>query len=640
MKKTLLVLVMAMTATVGCVDMSSFVPTSNNALVLDAQQVWVSKETKAPVIGTTFPTSGTMSISSYSSATSSTFFTDIPFSYNSTDGGWKANSSKYWPQTGTLDFLAYSCTGLTPTSVTWNSTNASSGITSFVTGDNRTAQADLMFGAASGCAYSPSSLPTLNFKHAMTLVTFTGLCPDVAYNGTTGITIESITLATAYYGGTCSVTRSGSTVNSISWSATANSYNGASVPGISSVGLPMTATPVGNGILLPPQSAVNFTINYKVWSGGVATSKSYTYTNSGTWEMAKRHVYAIEITLGNDVVVKAGVEDWADTAKNWFYADGNVVKNVGNEFTLASGQPVFWREGTTGAYQQLTYYSGTYGSSVTYSATNYFVTVTKSGSTYTVSYVSKNRTEYEYQLVLTAPTYWIEPEGNVQMTAVLQRRQRNWYNGYANSWSAWSDAGTVFPQTWSNGGTAYATVTSGGLVSGHNNLGDNLDKNVTISATWTSYLGGNEVSLNASAGITVSAAPRQPVNLIGVIERKHNDHSVYWSDYSKLLDVECESSSAWFDGIQFSFSAVYNDGSTSTRVAVSYTGSWYDEANHKVNDGANGSALISNSYNVWTLRPSSGWYYKHNSGVQYPFSFTDCGVTLTAYVRHWIWISD
>lgn len=365
-----------------------------------------------------------------------------------------------------------------------------------------------MFGAASGCAYSPSSLPTLNFKHAMSLVTFTGLCPDSAYNGTTGITIESITLATAYYGGTCSVTRSGSTVNSISWSATANSYNGASVPGISSVGLPTTATPVGNGILLPPQSAVNFTINYKVWSGGVATSKSYTYTNSGTWEMAKRHVYAIEITLGNDVVVKAGVEDWADTAKNWFYADGNVVKNVGNEFTLASGQPVFWREGTTGAYQQLTYYSGTYGSSVTYSATNYFVTVTKSGDTYTVSYVSKNRTEYDYQIALSAPHSYIEPTGTMQYTAILQKRQRTWTNGSASGWSSWQNESTISRATWTSN-SEYATVNSSGVVTGNNDNGSGTTKNVTISVSWTSYLGGSAQELTASTALSVLGGPIQ-----------------------------------------------------------------------------------------------------------------------------------
>ena len=504
MKKAILALVTMTILASSCMEMSSSIPTSKNELVVAARPVWMSQETKAPVIGTTFPTTIPFTLTSYSSTLSSTFFTDIPFSYSSTDNGWKATAGKYWPHSGTLDFLAYSAPGLSPT-VTHTSPNATSGITSFVTGDNRTVQADIMFGAAAGCAYSETVLPTLNFKHALTLVTFTALCPNASYDGTSGITVESITLANAKYGGTCAVTRSGSNISNISWSTTSNAYNGASVPGISSQGLTTTAVPVGDGIMLPPQSAVNFTVNYKVWSGGTGTDRSYTYTCSGSWEMGMRHVYRLEISA-NEVIVKAEVEDWADTTKDWFYADGNVVRNAGVDFTLASGQPVFWREGTTGAYEQLTYYSGSYGTSVTYESTDYFVTVTKSGSAWLVTYVSKDRVEYEYRL-------YIEKSGDKVLYGLpfyvytyLQRRERTWTSGVASAWSEWANQGKMEHLTWDISGSIYPTISETGEVDLVNMPPTEHD--ATFSTSWTSYLGGREVTLSGSVVVTIAETVR------------------------------------------------------------------------------------------------------------------------------------
>ena len=396
---------------VSCVDeFSSGVKLSSNALVFDASQMRVmdSLGTKAgPVSGTTFPTDLSMCLTSYSSTTGSTFFNDIPFTYNSEAGGWKATNGKYWPQTGTLDFIAYSCPGLSP-AVTYASPNATTGITSFVTGDNRTVQADLMFGGAENCSYSPSSKPTFSFKHALSLVTFTAACPDMAYDSSTntGVTIESITLATANYGGTCAVSRSGNTISGISWTSLANNYNGNPVPGISSQGLTTAQVPVGAGVLLPPQNAVNFTINYTVHSGpGVNSSKSYTYSNSGTWTMANRYVYAIEISIGNEVVVSAQVTDWASPAMNWFYAEGKRIVHQGTDFTLASGQPVYWRNSSSDGYEKLTYVSGSYGSSVKYEASTHYVTVTRGSDYYSISLERKFST-FAGIMIAPAPLYY------------------------------------------------------------------------------------------------------------------------------------------------------------------------------------------------------------------------------------------
>lgn len=363
---------------------------SEHPMVLGAGSVSVSVDTKAPVLGTTFPMTNGMVVSAYSSASSDNLFIWEDFSYSSEDGGWKADSDTYyWPTSGTLDFLAYSAPGLTPT-VNTASADRTAGFDEFTTGDNRTVQADIMFGAAAGCEYSDSSLPMLNFKHAQALVAFTGVCPDGTYNGTSGITIEGITLATAKFGGRCVVTRSGSDV-SISWPVINNDYNGAAVPGVTTTGLSVSEAAIGSGIMLPPQSAVNFTVSYKVWSGGSATSRTYTYTNSGSWVMGMKHLYRIEITSAGDVSVLESVEDWADVTRTWFYGDAATITQCGSAFTLANGQPVFWRRFDTENYTRLTYLSGTWGSSVKFSCgSDYFVTVTKNGNgTFSLSYEAR-----------------------------------------------------------------------------------------------------------------------------------------------------------------------------------------------------------------------------------------------------------
>ena len=279
MKKTIFILMTALLAASCMEECPQQALPSSDALVLSAQQVAVTSGTKAPVTGTTFPTSLGMVLAAYSSASSSTYFSGIPFSYSSGDGGWKASTAKYWPQSGTVDFFAYSCPGLSPT-VTYQS-NASAGVSSFVTGSNASAQADLMFGAASGCTYSSNSKPQLNFKHAMALVSFTVRCPDMNYSSGNGVTIESITMGNAYWGGTCSASRSGSNVNSISWSSLSNQQNGVALQGTSSQGLTTTAAAYGNGFLLPPQTAVNFTINQNI----ILTTSSYFHAAQTTLQI-------------------------------------------------------------------------------------------------------------------------------------------------------------------------------------------------------------------------------------------------------------------------------------------------------------------------------------------------------------------
>ena len=282
--------------------------------------------TKAPIAGTTFPTARTIYLTAHYNAPAAAYtgeyFRDIPF--NRQDGTWKGGTAavpnpKYWPQNGTLDFLAYSVADnlKAASTVTYGGTTVAAGLT-FTMGDNRSIQDDILF-AGRNAVYTPTAPVQMTFRHAQAQVAFTGLC-SVPYNATTntGITVTRITLAQAYYAGKCAVTRSGDAV-SFAWSDLA-SRNTRNVPGITAVNLTATAQALGSaGVLLPQQSAVAFTIYYTLHNGFKADGTTpldndlfYTYTPAaGTWACGNRYVYDISFTL-NEITVSPSVTDWVE----------------------------------------------------------------------------------------------------------------------------------------------------------------------------------------------------------------------------------------------------------------------------------------------------------------------------------------
>jgi len=324
MRKFILVLMMTM-AVAGCVEMNTVVPVSDSPVIM---QPVMQIGTKAPVTGLTFPD---QSFVVSASVDGSTFFEGITFSKSG--DVWKASPTKYWPQTGTTAFLAYSCPGLS-VSTSWNS-NAASGYTLASVGnantipDNRTTQADIMY-AGAGNQTQHSGGVAMGFKHAQALLKFTGQA-YTSYNSgaNTGVTIESITMSALKYQGKLGVTLSGSTVTA-SW--TMQNTTGAATAASGSWGLPETGTVnIGDGYMVLPQSAVAFTINYTMHKGGSNTSKSYTFTPEGNWEMANSYTYAIFIDQDAvDVKATVTVDYWnTQTAILYGVVNGHQYVDLG-----------------------------------------------------------------------------------------------------------------------------------------------------------------------------------------------------------------------------------------------------------------------------------------------------------------------
>lgn len=370
-----------------------------------------SLATRSAVSGTVFPDGYDMFVSAYSNNDetfapedeSSNFFTGIQFTKG--ESSWHAVSPKYWPLTGTLDFLAVASSGyntaangIAPACV-WNSDNVAKEVVMTVP-DNSSAFDDILFGGVNGQTYMASGNPIV-FRHAESAVVFTA-SSNVAYNAETnvGVTIDSISVNGAKYSGTLTVTNPAAGMAEakdsvvVAWSdlGTQKAYvkarvwdaanTGTSVSESVLTGLNLTATsaslaskPFGEGyVILPEQDAVPFTVTYTIHNGkdasgaAVNNQMQYKYTpEAGSkWEQGKKHVYDIFINL-SEVTVKPSVIDWDidnsgtiklanktpltfasnDTEKGT--VDGDNIVAVGDSATLKATpkegfQCLFWKD--------------------------------------------------------------------------------------------------------------------------------------------------------------------------------------------------------------------------------------------------------------------------------------------------------
>lgn len=310
--KTKNLLILALVMLMGCAcskEQTDSLPGKPQLIRLNTG-IGISCVTKSAIIDGVFPTSRDMFVSAYHPASSQVHFPQTKFTYSS--GSWVADKS--WPLSGTLDFLAYSPGALSLSSVVWGTPNTTSSV-QFTMPDNSSTQEDILV----GCAVSQAAKNDvqIDFKHPQAFLSFTGKASQ-AYNATTnrGITINSITLKSAKYSGTVLSTRSEGNL-SFFWSSLGNA-RALAVPGLSGTNLGTAASVLGNGILLPEQSEVGFTINYTLHNGkdaagnSVNTTLNYDYSPSsaGTWEAGKKYTYGIDITL-NGIKVSPTVSFWA-----------------------------------------------------------------------------------------------------------------------------------------------------------------------------------------------------------------------------------------------------------------------------------------------------------------------------------------
>lgn len=291
-------------------------PDKLNVILLNPQSA-VSLDTKAAISGTEFPSTRKIMLSAYHNALSEgesgVYFKDELCSYN--NGQWSA--ARYWPSSGTLDFLAYSADDFGHVeNVSWNLSSLLSSVTMNVK-DNSVNQDDIMVGFSKGKL--KVDVP-LTFYHAQALLSFTASCSDMPYDAAAnkGVTINSITVNNAKCSGTLTSKRDDTQDAQkivFSWSNLGGEKNLNALS--QTVNLSASSSSVGSQLLVPAQPQTTITINYTIHQGRDSESRavdnvlSYTTTLEGvsTWDAGYRYNYAISIGL-TGIKLTVSVVDW------------------------------------------------------------------------------------------------------------------------------------------------------------------------------------------------------------------------------------------------------------------------------------------------------------------------------------------
>ena len=341
-------LAVAATAMLAACNKTEIVPTG------EAQEisfVAVNKvATKAPVDGTTFLTGDNMDVAAYlaagDGATRGNFFKQTPFIYNSTTGTW--TGQRYWPLSdATINFLAVTNTGGGEAGNVENTFDAetyASKVVSVLTGNDEASQTDLMFAAGQGTHTQGAAYPSVGmvFKHALSWVNFRVKTGNGITNADPQIVINSITLNNAAVNGTLTVTNDNYAATSntcvttsltTDWSSLTYSgmklINTGIVTDNTTGALQLTdefAVFGGNGILVVPSDQTSFTINYTITQpdpDGTTNTFNYTYNLAGNkWEMAKKYVYYITMTL-SEIQIAPEVASWGEPECTYPSLDGH-----------------------------------------------------------------------------------------------------------------------------------------------------------------------------------------------------------------------------------------------------------------------------------------------------------------------------
>lgn len=232
---------------------------------------------------------------------------------------YHANPQLYWPiGNAVMDFIAYALPQAkhgTPLA-TYNNeaTNVASKIT-FANWDTYANQVDLLYAVKNDATtVTNAGAQTVNFefKHAQALLVF-----QAQTNLANVITINSITMPGLKVNGDFVIDNSKNVLDAY-WDnlaavATKDVVAPGADPTADNLGEALasaTYVQIGSSLLLPEQPRINFTINYTI---GANTMEYTVNLPRGYWEMGKKYIYQLDITL-NEIIATQVVSDYLDPA--------------------------------------------------------------------------------------------------------------------------------------------------------------------------------------------------------------------------------------------------------------------------------------------------------------------------------------
>jgi len=260
--------------------------------------------TKAPIPTGDLPTGGNMVVYALKSADNSAYahaFGPIEFEYN--DTYWGGVTPQYWPVSGYMKFMAYY-----PAGIGTANGNVSSGVT--ITGINiESTQTDILYTGLTSdytCASASASNVALQFKHALSLIEVTAAVAD---NNMTNVRVTNVAIEKPVMQGTLNFNSSGvPTWENPSPMATNYPMDN----DISSTDLNTTPQTLGTGALVVPGDQTKLHVTYSVAELGTVTKEC---DIEGTWEMGKKYIYNIVVTL-KEIKITATVDDWDGDVNN------------------------------------------------------------------------------------------------------------------------------------------------------------------------------------------------------------------------------------------------------------------------------------------------------------------------------------
>ena len=260
--------------------------------------------TKAPIAGAELPTTSSMVVyASKSDATDGTYtpyFSGAEFSWKSTY--WGGTTSRYWPESGYLKFIAYY-----PSGIGTANGDATTNIT--ITGVDATDQDDILYtNLTEAQASANKNAVVMAFHHALAQVIVTAKVSDA---NMTGVNVTGVVLSNAPYSGDLTLTGTNAT-----WDNQAPILSVTMPNTIASTDLTATPQTLGTGLLVVPgDHEATLTVTYTI--GGLETTTD-PIEIEGTWEKGKKYIYNLSIGL-DEIKLDPSVDDW-DAAESMPYS--------------------------------------------------------------------------------------------------------------------------------------------------------------------------------------------------------------------------------------------------------------------------------------------------------------------------------
>ena len=327
MKKSLILLGAAILALVSCAKTQvistgspspiAFKAVVNNAVKADAQLEGTNlgDDYAMYVSAAQYKADGTIETPAY--------FTDAEFLPATTpvvpENQYHANPQLYWPiGNAMMDFIAYALPQAkhgAPLATYPAVTEPVASMVTFADWNTYDNQVDLLYAVKNGATTATNAgAQTVNFafKHAQALLVF-----EAKVNTGNIVTINSITMPNLLVNGNFVIDNTKNVLNAhwenLAAVATKDVVAQGADPAADNLEEALTSATyvqIGSSLLIPQQPRINFTINYTIG----ANTMDYTVNlPRGNWEMGKKYIYQLDITL-NEIIATQVVSDYLDAA--------------------------------------------------------------------------------------------------------------------------------------------------------------------------------------------------------------------------------------------------------------------------------------------------------------------------------------